>query len=234
MKKLLYSLLITMLVAGCGKSSVTPTDTTNTSSGGTTTPGKVTIGGSEYSTVVIGTQTWTAVNYNGSGGYNYNNSSVSDVNYGKLYTLAEAKAISLPSGWRLPTKADAEVLLKTQGNLSTITSNGIEYEILNNQVFSTKLFRSTAGWSVNTGTNATGFNAYPAGYATTDLKFSGLGLSTDFWTSTAYASTTYPKAQYTLSIYAENLNSSVTETIGLGVTLYGDKGLSSIRFVKDN
>ncbi|HEY8929091.1 MAG TPA: FISUMP domain-containing protein [Mucilaginibacter sp.] len=75
----------------------------------------VTINGTNYSVVAIGGQTWTSVNYNGEGGINYNNGSINNAADGKLYTIAEAQAIKLPKGWRLPTRDDFNKLLVSIG-----------------------------------------------------------------------------------------------------------------------
>src|SRR4051794_40984560 len=66
---------------------------------------KVTIGGDQYTTVAISSQTWTTANYKGAGGLPYDNVG-SKPHYGKFYTYEEAKAIIVPLGWRLPTLAD--------------------------------------------------------------------------------------------------------------------------------
>src|ERR1700742_3793344 len=72
----------------------------------------VIIENTSYRTVSIGSQTWTAVNYNGPGGTNYD-TDPNNPAYGKLYTFAEAQAITLPPGWRLPTKDDFTKLFIT-------------------------------------------------------------------------------------------------------------------------
>jgi len=117
----------------------------------------VVINGTTYSTVVIGSQTWTAVNYNGAGGANYNNSATNDPVLGKLYTYAEAQAISLPSGWRVPTADDYNKMLSGLGGTKLdLTDYGV-----NNAV--ALEFMSTTGWTGTNGNNQLGFNAYPAG-----------------------------------------------------------------------
>src|SRR5580698_8233523 len=143
MKKLLSVIIITgvMLTSCSKKSTPTPTQLSNT----------VTISGTAYTTVVTGTQTWTTVNYNGTGGVNYNNSSTNNPNYGKLYTLAEAQAISLPTGWRLPTQTDATRLLVYAG--ATGTSNiGADGD----STVSIKL-KSKSAWTLTQGNNNSGF-----------------------------------------------------------------------------
>jgi uncharacterized protein (TIGR02145 family) len=56
--------------------------------------------------------------YNGPGGVNYNNDATNNAADGKLYTVAEAKAISLPAGWRLPAGNDFASLLNVIGEHS--------------------------------------------------------------------------------------------------------------------
>ena len=86
------SVILIISASGCSKKNETkaPANT-------------VSIGGDNYNTIVIGTQTWTATNYNGPGGLV------------GLYTIAQATAISLPAGWRLPAKNDFDNLLKLAG-----------------------------------------------------------------------------------------------------------------------
>jgi len=77
MKKLLIlTLVASATLFSCSKSSNTKPTTANT----------VTINGTAYNTVTIGTQTWTAVNYNGAGGVNYNNSTTNNLNRISRYT----------------------------------------------------------------------------------------------------------------------------------------------------
>jgi len=136
----------------------------------------VTINAASYSTVVIGSQTWTSVNYNGPGGENYNNGSNSVI-YGKLYTETEAKAIPLPAGWRIPTQNDYTNFFPAIG--ATLGANGV-YQFPTNDIF--KLMSKT-GWLTQEGTDSLGFNAEPAGYLYNNT-FSSLGAEARFLTST--------------------------------------------------
>jgi uncharacterized protein (TIGR02145 family) len=157
MKKLFYLAIIpALMLTACAKK------------GNDSDPaGIVTINGTKYPTVVIGSQTWTAVNYNGPGGVNYNNSQVNDPVYGKLYSYVEAEAIPLPNGWHLPAQSDFATLLLTMG---ATAGNGI-YSLPDSS--SIKLFAKTTWTKVN-GTDATGFNAVAAGFFST-ASFSNLG-----------------------------------------------------------
>ena len=134
MKKLLIlTLVASATLFSCSKSSTSKPQTANT----------VTINGTAYNTVTIGTQTWTTVNYNGDGGVNYNNSSTNVAANGKLYTLTEAKAITLPTGWALPTQDDYTTLLATSSAFGLM---------------------SKSSWTTGGGTDVSGFNALPVGY----------------------------------------------------------------------
>jgi uncharacterized protein (TIGR02145 family) len=132
--------------------------------------GKVSINGTDYATTTIGDQTWTAVNYSGTGGLWYMYDSRLDPIYGKLYTAAEAAAVALPSGWRLPTKADYEKLMRYVGTPKT-NSRGFLYI----EGDETKGLKSTTGWETP-GTNATGFNAVDGGYAFTSVTPGGINV----------------------------------------------------------
>lgn len=120
----------------------------------TSTPNRVTIGGSNYTTVTLGDQTWTAENYSGAGGLPFDNVN-SKPEYGKYYTKAEVEAIVLPEGWRLPTLADYEKLAQHHG--ITLPSNGSETEKI-------KALTSVDRWKNVPGTNSSKLNIYPTGY----------------------------------------------------------------------
>jgi uncharacterized protein (TIGR02145 family) len=223
MKKLLFLVVITgVMLTSCSKKS-NPTPTKQSSN-------TVTINGTVYTTVVIGTQTWTTVNYNGTGGVNYNNSSTNNPNYGKLYTLAEAQAISLPSGWRLPTQTDATKLLVYLGatGASNIGADG-------DSTVSIKL-KSKSAWTLTQGNNNSGFNAYPSGDANNGT-YELLGQAAEFWTSSVDSY----NDQYILGIYNDseadgNYAPIIENDAGIDYIPTGNVSTfrMSIRFVKDN
>ena len=118
--------------------------------------GTVQINGKTYSTVSIGKQVWTTANYDGPGGIAYR-SSGEKPEYGRYYTFEEVNAIQLPAGWRIPTMQDYMTLAESQGVVfSDHRATG--------QEVSKKLVSKT-NWRTIPGTNASGFNAYPAGYS---------------------------------------------------------------------
>src|SRR5688572_8990830 len=121
----------------------------------TPTPSRVTIEGTDYSTVTIGTLIWTSTNYAGPGGVTYDVSN-SKPEYGKYYTMAEVNAITLPEGWRLPTEADYRALAEHVG-ITTIPTTLVDTEKI-------EKLNSKEHWNNTAGTNASGFNAYPTGY----------------------------------------------------------------------
>jgi uncharacterized protein (TIGR02145 family) len=226
MKQILSVLLFAaVLTSSCSKSSKQDDQPTNANT--------VTIGGTDYTTASIGTQTWTTVNYNGSGGVNYNGSSTNVPTYGKLYTLAEAKAISLPSGWRLPTKADAEKLLlylgaKTEDSSTPDAQDGIAVQ---GDASVAKKMKSKTDWTYTNGDNSSGFNAYPQG-ATTDIKtYSGKGQLANFWTGTANG----VNNNFIFGVYnTKEDNNTINDFTGMDYTPYANTTMLAIRFVKDN
>ena len=132
----------------------------------------VTIEGRRYPVAVIGTQNWTTTNYDGPGGAGYDVVN-SKPQYGKYYSNAELPAIVLPAGWRIPTQEDYKKLAEFHG--VTLPSHGTDTEKI-------KSIISETNWNNVSGTNASGFNAYPAGYI-----FGGAppidGDIAEFWTS---------------------------------------------------
>ena len=151
MKKLLYfSLIAAIILNACSKKNNDPK------------PQSISIAGNSYSTVTIGSLTWTSVNYNGPGGTNYSDTTKNNPAFGKLYTMKEAKAITLPSGWRLPTYADYLNLVVALGatQAGPLKQDMNAYEIPANTISS---LLSKTGWTYTDGTNSSGFNAMPAG-----------------------------------------------------------------------
>jgi uncharacterized protein (TIGR02145 family) len=216
MKQLLIlTLVASATLFSCSKSSNTKPQTSNT----------VSINGTTYNTVTIGTQTWTTVNYNGTGGVNYNNGTTNNPTYGKLYTLAEAEAITVPTGWRLPTETDVATLLTYLGATGNINT-GIDGE----STVSIK-FKSKSDWTFTQGNNSSGFNAYPAGELNNG-SFEFINGAAVFWTSTA---DTYSD-QYILNIGNLQDGPNVDDYASLdfvstnSVSTFG----ASIRFVKNN
>jgi len=161
--KIFLIILMTVSLISCDKDDdVKPVPVIN----------KITISGDQYETVVIGTQTWTTVNYKGAGGLPYDNSGSKAV-YGKFYTYAEARAIVIPSGWRLPALADYIKLGESQGVVFT-NFNAFKQDLI-------KKLASTSDWLNINGNNQSGFNAYPAGYMFGTGPAIGGDIS-EFWT----------------------------------------------------
>lgn len=194
-----FILIIFALLSACDEASpVTPTE-------------HITIAGKEYSIVKIGTQTWTSSNYAGPGGVNYDGTN-SKPEYGKYYTKAELDAIELPAGWRIPTVEDYTALAQTYGiPIPSTTGYGEAIKVLT----------STTNWKHIQGTNASGFNAFPAGYifgATGPLD----GDIAEFWSA----------GGVTFSIQEAGANLT-----SLRVTFYDSSNSPdyrfNVRFVKD-
>lgn len=133
-------------------------------SGGSVTPPSPVI-----EEVTIGTQTWTAKNItldDGEGGIY-----IHTVNYGQgdvveyYYTQPAAKRIAGKiDGWHLPSYVE---MLKFINDISS------EADII-----------STYGWSTGNGTNASGFNMFPAGYVYTyNDTLNAVGRFTYLWNS---------------------------------------------------
>lgn len=108
-----------------------------------------------YPVVAIGDQLWTTLNYSGPGGVGYKTGS-EHPEYGRYYTFAEVKTIALPDGWRLPTMQDYLTLAQHQGIIFT-NGRATDQDAI-------KKLASITNWRSIAGTNASGFNAYPAGY----------------------------------------------------------------------
>jgi uncharacterized protein (TIGR02145 family) len=170
----------------------------------------ITIGGKEYTTVKIGTQTWTEMNYDGETGIKPSQAKPS---YGKYYTFSQVKAVELPEGWRIPSENDYYKLLSSQ---SIEIQNG---KVVNPEAV--KRLTSTDYWLHTPGNNKSGFNAQPAGYVI-DSQLAAPGILAEFWTANGT----------TISIQ-ENINPGELRLLYYA----GDNSNTNkftVRFVKDN
>ena len=144
----------------CGTSTMTDTD------------------GNTYNTVAIGTQCWMAENLNYATDNSWwyeNNGEYGDI-YGRLYTWTAALT-ACPDGWHLPTDDEWTTLTDYLGGENVAGGKLKE--------------TGTTHWlSPNTGaTNSSGFTALPAGFRYyVGVSFNRLGLSTYWWSATAYSS----------------------------------------------
>lgn len=209
MKKILLLICITFSLAGCSKKHDIAPISKKT--------GFVTINGKAYATVVIGDQTWTSVNYYGTGGINNGNPTVADTLFGKLYTLSEANGITLPSDWRIPNQYDYLGLLKGIGILvnstGTYAANGSDCDAL----------MSKSNWIYAFGDNSSGFNAIP-----TDLNTNNLGYAATFLTTTTDPVT---HAYYMFLITNQQQREASIAVIPF---LTNVPRRAALRFVKDN
>jgi uncharacterized protein (TIGR02145 family) len=173
---------------------------------------QVTIEGKAYHAVKIGNQIWTTSNYEGPGGVHYD-----DINskpaYGKYYSKAELDGIVVPEGWRIPTLEDYKKLAEFYG--ISAPSKAAEGDAI-------KVLISTTQWNHVTGTNSSGFNAFPGGYIFGDANPIG-GDIAEFWTIEGYT--------FSIQEAGENLSS-------LRIALYDSNSSPSyrfnVRFVKTN
>ena len=196
--------------------------------------------GQVYKTVVIGTQTWMAQNLNigtkvpGTAStanqsndsliekYCYENVAANCVTDGGLYQWSEAlglpnvcnstncgSSISIrnhqgicPMGWHIPSNDDWWVLI---GFLSPKEGSQM---------------KTSTGWSVNTGTNSSGFSALPAGQRSSRGGFDWHGYYAEFWE----ASETFPWGDYHQLYYtSEDLwHRGSDKTLGLSVRCLKD------------
>ncbi|WP_207534762.1 FISUMP domain-containing protein [Desertivirga arenae] len=171
---------------------------------------KVTIGGKAYEIVKIGDQHWINTNYSGEGGI-WNDATTSKPEYGKFYTYEEVQQFTLPAGWRVPTEADYRKLL------TTIGVSFVGAQIQNAEKL--KALTSKTNWNNISGTNTSGFNAYPGGYSIDNAYPIG-GANAEFWTS----------SDRTFSIM-ESGNNTTYNVSFYGKTNQPDR--FNVRFVKD-
>ena len=125
--------------------------------------------GKIYRTVKIENQTWMAENlsFPTDSSWYYNNDSVNNSKYGRLYTFEAAK-LACPKGWHLPFDRDWNILISNLGG-KTIAGGKL---------------KTTVDWKTpNIGaTNISKFSALPTGYYDVSLNdFSLEKINANFW-----------------------------------------------------
>ncbi len=157
-------------------------------------PTTVQIEGENYAIAKIGKHTWTTENYKGAGGVPYG-TGAEKPEYGKYYTYAEATAVVLPAGWRIPTIEDYTALAESQGVVFTLQRANKQQAI--------KKLASVNNWRLVPGNNASGFNAQPAGYIYQNLGPTDGDLA-EFWvadTITASIQESFGGTAHTMLFY---------------------------------
>ena len=159
--------------------------------------------------VTIGSQKWAKKNLDCEVGESkcYDNDPANCTKYGRLYDWETAKT-ACPSGWRLPTKDEWDILVNHAGGSS---------------VAGAKL-KAVSGWNENgNGTDEHGFTALPGGsYNNSDGYFGDVGKSGRWWSASELNSD---------STYYRNMNYN-----GENVRRWAiDKSVSlSVRCLKNN
>jgi uncharacterized protein (TIGR02145 family) len=117
--------------------------------------------GKTYKTVKIGDQVWMAenLNYVTKDCWCYDNDTSNCKQYGRLYTWEAAKS-ACPPDWHLPSKTEYESLLVSIGGKGRTAYNSLKQ-----------------GGSSN-------FSTLFAGFRLDNDLYLGLGISTNFWSST--------------------------------------------------
>lgn len=214
----LAALLVILFLSSCSKTgSPTPAPTNI---------GHVIINGSTYPTIIIGSQTWTSLNYVGGTGA----LATSDPAYGNYYTLDQAMQITLPTGWRIPTRADYNTLLAK----FTAAKNAAGDYV--GDITTAMALADTAHFhSLGTPNNSSGFSAYPGGdYDLTNKVFNDQVIAGAFLTSTTGTQNS-SAVNYIFSITSDGVAIGLTTTgYYSGIDYNANTYAYSLRFVKDN
>lgn len=168
--------------------------------------------GKTYKTVKIGEQTWMAENLNFETPYSYcyGRDGSYCTKYGRHYTWEAAK-MACPSGWRLPRKAEFEILFETVGGKD----------------IAGRMLKSQKGW-MNNGNSSDpfGFRALPAGFCYRNLDFDHDGYHAYFWSSTEHSR----GSAYYMDLYYDydvgDLNSDI-KSKGFSVRCLQDETIQS-------
>jgi uncharacterized protein (TIGR02145 family) len=218
----LSALLAILIFSSCSKKG-TPTPVTTISNPNT---GIIVIGGVTYPTIIIGKQTWTSSNYAGPGGV----AASTDATYGNYYTLAQANTVTLPTGWRIPTRTDYNNLL---ANYTTTVSSSGDY-IGDLSVTRALADTSSIKWSNLTATNKSGFSAIPGGFYDPVGKI----LINQFFDGAYLTSTVVTQSSgnlnYFFGINEDGVSLGVSTSYYAGLDYFTNIYGYSLRFVKDN
>lgn len=139
--------------------------------------------GESYKVVRIGSKIWMAENlrFDSGNSWCYEDKIISCEKYGRLYNWSSAMHVC-PDGWRLPSKADFEIMLNEVGGKKVAG----------------KKLKSKGLWKNNgNGTDDYGFFALPSGIKSFMGGYKFLGGSTGFWSSTATSN------NYAYSVFLE-------------------------------
>lgn len=157
--------------------------------------------GKNYQSVQIGSKCWMATNlnvgtrvdpskkqadYNTIEKYCYDNLESNCDIYGGLYpwnwmmngSYSQGVPGICPSGWHLPTETDWCTMTKTIDPSVDCSANGWDYS---GAAYDMK---STTGWNLYNGSNASGFTALPGGHYDLGGFYEGTHTFAYFWTST--------------------------------------------------
>jgi len=129
-----------------------------------------------YKTVKIGEQVWMAenLNYEAKGSKCYDDKPANCTKYGRLYEWATAKT-ACPSGWKLPSYEEWEILGRTSGDMSDGDCPGC---------YNTTRLKSKSGWSGSgNGTDDFGFSGLPGGKQNPDGSSAGVGDLGIWWSA---------------------------------------------------
>jgi len=225
--KLLYipALLAILFLSACSKKNTPAPTPTNT--------GTVVIAGATYATIIIGKQTWTSFNYyNTTGNFSY-----TDPTYQNYYTLAQASQITLPAGWRIPTRADYNALL---ANFTSNKNSAGDYSgdiSVARALADTAKFHSLASFDLTMKpTNSSGFSAFPGGeYDITNKALNDQTIGAAFLTSTTGTQNSVT-VNYFFGVTADGVAIGASTAGGYfaGLDYNSNPYAYSLRFVKDN
>jgi uncharacterized protein (TIGR02145 family) len=143
--------------------------------------------GQTYKTVKIGDQVWFAenLNYEMDSSVWYEHEQQNGEVYGRLYTW-NAALNACPEGWHLPTDEEWKTLEMELGlNQNSLDSNGYRGAPTGRKL------KSDHGWyNEGNGSNSSGFNALPGGYASEGNEwFFFVGQFGCWWTATGKSET---------------------------------------------